>query len=396
MTKFLDLVESFRAADASKEKLFGGTVGFKRVDETQLAEAAQFLDSVVKGRVPSHRLQEAMSTSDFPYLFGAVIDRALYGAYTAMLPNYAGFVKQETVRDFRSVERYVVDGAQGQLDLVAEGAGYPADSVSEAKYTYSVAKYGKRLPFSWETMINDDLDALKDMPQRLALAARRTEAKFVTGLFCTTTGPHGSLYTSGNRNLVTTAYGASANNPPLSIKGLQDAMIVMANQVDADGEPIMVDAVTLVVPPALEITARNIINATMLDLNMAGGFVAGLANSDGYQQRLMVENWMRGRVSLVVDPYIPLVATSSNGATSWFLFGNPSTGRPALVLGKLRGHEAPELFMKSPNATRVGGGTADPMAGDFDTDSLEYKVRHVFGGARIDGKTTVASNGSGS
>jgi hypothetical protein len=34
------------------------------------------------------------------------------------------------------------------------------------------------------------------------------------------------------------------------------------------------------------------------------------------------------------------------------------------------------------------------MDGDFDTDSIEYKVRHVLGGSVIDPKFAVASNGS--
>ncbi len=62
----------------------------------------------------------------------------------------------------------------------------------------------------------------------------------------------------------------------------------------------------------------------------------------------------------------------------------------------LRGHEEPELFIKEPNARRVGGGPVDPMDGNFENDSIDYKVRHVLGVSRIDPKATVASNGSGS
>ena len=97
-----------------------------------------------------------------------------------------------------------------------------------------------------------------------------------------------------------------------------------------------------------------------------------------------------------MNPYIPIVASSSNGNTSWFLFANPNNGRPALEMAFLRGHEEPEIFMKTSNAQRIGGGMTDPMDGDFDTDSLQYKVRHVLGGARLDPKMTVASSGAGS
>jgi hypothetical protein len=105
---------------------------------------------------------------------------------------------------------------------------------------------------------------------------------------------------------------------------------------------------------------------------------------------------MKNRVRLSVDPYIPIVASSSNGSTSWFLFANPNNGRPALEIGFLRGHESPEIFIKAPNAQRVGGGNVNPMDGDFDTDSIQYKVRHVLGGVTQDNKMSVASNGSGS
>ena len=67
----------------------------------------------------------------------------------------------------------------------------------------------------------------------------------------------------------------------------------------------------------------------------------------------------------------------------------------ALELGFLRGHEAPEIFIKESNQRRIGG-AINPLDGDFDSDSVEYKVRHCFGGSRGDGKATVASNGSGS
>jgi hypothetical protein len=40
---------------------------------------------------------------------------------------------------------------------------------------------------------------------------------------------------------------------------------------------------------------------------------------------------------------------------------------------------------------RVGGGGVNPTDGDFDTDTAEYKVRHVLGGTLMDPKAAVAS-----
>jgi hypothetical protein len=50
--------------------------------------------------------------------------------------------------------------------------------------------------------------------------------------------------------------------------------------------------------------------------------------------------------------------------------------------------------MKSPNAVRIGGGGVNPMDGDFDTDSIRYRVRHVLGGTLAEYKSAMASKGT--
>ena len=378
MAEFLELIENI------KEESFG--VGIKSAKKgsnypKRLAEAAKLISDVYSGRKPSSRFMEAMTTDDFPFLFGDVLDRQLLANYLEYPSTFRNYCKIGTVGDFRTVKRFVTSGSEGVLSIVNEQAEYPETAIAEAKYSYAVKKYGRRIPFSWETMINDDLDALKDMPARLGRAARRTEQKFATNLYCGTTGPDGTFYSSGNSNKVT-------SNPVLSTSALQTAMTILAAQTDSDSEPIFIDAIHLVVPPALEITALNIMNALEIRLETSGGGISA--------QKLDAVNWMKNRVKLSVDPYIPIVASSSNGNTSWFLFADPSNGRPALEVGFLRGHTTPEIFIKAPNAQAVGGGGVNPMNGDFDTDSIQYKVRHILGGVTLDPKMSVASNGSGS
>lgn len=384
MSDFLEVIETIRAEEASAQKLFGGEgTGVRSMRhgpkyQQKLAEAAQFVGEIVKGRRPMRQLQEAMTTSDFPYLFGDILDRQVLAAYREFPATFLNYVKRSRVPDFRAVKRYGVYGADNVLDEVPEQHEYKSASISEdTPYSYAVKKHGRKLAFSIESIVNNDLDALTDMPARLGRAARRSEAKFSTGLFVDANGPHASFYTAGNANKVT-------GNPVLSVAGLTTGLEVLSDQVDQNNEPIMIDVVELVVPPSLEMTALNILNALQIELAEKG------ATSN---QKLTVANWMKTKFRLNVDPYIPLVASSANGKTSWFLFANPNDNRPALEMGYLIGHEEPEIFMKSPNATRVGSGGTDDF--DFDTDSREYKVRHIFGGTRMDPKMTVGSNGSG-
>ena len=390
MAEFLETIETIRAEEASIGRLFNERSdgkGVRRLNRhrrndpkymAKLAEAAQFMAEIYKGRRPLHHFQEAMGTEDFPNLFGDVIDRQLLANYREAPYSWNKIVQAKTVRDFRTVNRLTVDGGDAVLAEVPEDTPYPSASLTDGKYQYAVKKYGRKLPFSWEAMINDDLDAFRDIPERFGKAARRSEEKFVTELFWDAAGPHASFFTVGNANIVT-------SNPALSVPALQTAMQVIAAQVDAGSEPIAIEGFTLWVPPALEVTAQNILNSLQLTLKTSGG---GLA-----EQEVIAVNWMKARMTLAIGPYIPIVNTTSP-TTCWALFASPDGQRPAGEVGKLRGHEEPEVFIKAPNAQRVGGGL-DPMAGDFDTDSIEYKVRHVFGGARMDPKMAVASQGDG-
>jgi hypothetical protein len=101
----------------------------------------------------------------------------------------------------------------------------------------------------------------------------------------------------------------------------------------------------------------------------------------------------------VLDKYIRIVASSAAGNikdTMWGItYEQAGQPRPAVEFGVLRGFETPQVFQKLPNTQRVGGGV-DPRLGDFLTMDTDYKAICVFGGTQVDGRSTVASTGSGS
>lgn len=382
-----------------------GLAGFQRHQsgrrQQAVASAAALWADLVTGRAPAYFLAEAlaprtpgvarviasnypgifresMTTSDFPYLTGDVLDRMLLARYREFPAAWRQFAKVATLRDFRTVRRLASDGLEGQWGDVPEQDEIEYGSLSETNYTYAPKKYAKGAKLSFEALMNDDLGAFEDIPNRLGRGGARTVAKFVTGLYIDASGPHASLYTAGNVNIVT-------SNPVLSIAALQTAWKVLRSMLDSDGEPIMVEAAVLVVPPALEVTARNILNAVQVFLTNTGG-------ASG--QEMVGDNWIGSSLTLAVDPYIPIVASSANGSTSWALFAAPSVGRPALEVGFITGFAEPQLYQKLANTVRIGGGV-DQVAGDFATMSQEYKGVLAFGGTRLDPKATVASNGSG-
>ena len=398
--EFLDLIDTFAARDATVQNLYaregttlsnyGANITGRQRDQLdrRLYETVKFLHQVYTGKRGRHQLLEAMTTSDFPLLFGVILDRQTLGSYREWPATWRNVARVVSVPDFRSVQReYDPFGGDARLDEVHELEPYKAAYLDEqSPFTYKVKKYGRRMPFSWEVMVNDVSNRLKDAPIRFGRAAVRSEQYFATGLYVTSAGPSSSVYTSGNKNQVITANGAASNNPPLSIIGLQDAFTVLARQRDPiSGEPILIEAVILEIPPTLQVVANNILNATQL-----------IIGADSAQQRILTNNWMRNNVTLIVNPTLEMI-DSTSGSTAWYLHAASNTGRPLIEVGFLTGYETPQIFMKSPNAIRVGGGgLIDPMQGDFDHDAIDYKIRHVFGGSVVDPRASVASNGTGS
>lgn len=383
--KILEVVENLRAEQASVQKLFGGIgtkLGTYKASPADLLEAQNIITEANRTRRGMRILEEAMTTSDFPLLFADIIDRTLLGYYRETTPTWQSYCHRSTVPDFRNVKRFAVDGAESVLPAIKERGEYKEAPLQDKKDEYAVTKFGRRISLSWETLIDDDLSAFQRTPERLARAARRSEMKFATELFIDKNGPHAKLYKESFKNLL-------EKGPVLSIESLQKAMLLLAEMVDFDGEPINIDAITLVVPPALAITAKNILNATQIWIINEGGTE---------KQKLQAENWMKNNVTLEVESYIPHVATAENGNTCWFLFASPNEGRPAIEMGFLRGYEDPSLYERAPTSRRIGGG-GDALE-SFDEDDYAWRIRHVLGGTRLvetgGQKATVASTGKGS
>lgn len=342
--------------------------------KARLLEAGRLYGRAMAGNARAMLdLREAMSTSDFPDLLGQVFNRELMSTYEQMPQVWSQFARRTVVNDFRPKALIDLLGGRGVLDLVPELTEYPARKPSTSKYELKVGKYGGRVTWSWEMGINDDLDAFRDLPNRLAQGARDTEDFVATGLLATATGPNTAFFKSANGNAPAAV--------PLTADNLTAALTAITTRKDSEGRPIAISGFALVVPPALEIAALNIVNATEIRL------------TNGNQQAI-VGNWLRGKVNVVVNPWLSVIDTSNKSATTWYVVPQPSAARPALVLGFLRGNEAPDLRYKADGGTRPGGGAVAPEDGSFDVDDVQYRIRHVLGGTTIDPIATYASTGS--
>ena len=316
---------------------------------------------VIAPHVREFLLREALTTSDFPLLFGDVLDRQMLAAYKATPPVWKSFCHLSTVPDFRDAYRFKMSGGDEALAAVSEKGEYLASNRSEIRYIINVIKYGRQFDISWESLINDDLDALKDTPLRFANAAMRTEHRIASGLYV----HNDTLATGGRGNL-------TANL--LTIANLETGLEWFGARTDVGGEAIAVKAKFLVVPPSLELTAMKILNSPMQVIS---------DNAAGPAPYPTVNVTAQMGLKLIVDPYIDILDATTTGNSAWYLFADPNDLR-VLECAHLRGHERPEIAMKSSDKVAVGGAPLSALSGDFATDNVFYRVRTIFGGVTLD------------
>lgn len=363
-------------------------------------EAFTFYQDVINGRRPTWQFEEVMTTSDFPVLFGDILSRELLGNYASLPVSWPSYIRRRTLPDAtRQARRLAYDGIDSHMTSAnkkPDATSGREDHLEESGYLVGpLDVYERIVSINWKTILADDLGAFRDIPGRLALAARRTEEWLAAQLLADSAGPHATFFTSGHGNTVVTGAGSASDQPALSVQGLTDAMQVwnrMTNPVT--GEPIVINGATLVIPRELEVLSNFVFNAVQIEMNKNGGDLTGLSNSSGTETRIIMNNWISNGLTRAVNPYLSTV-NSTNGTTAWYIVANPNTNRPAFEMDFLQGEEAPILLRQLPDSVRVGGGSAD-MFGSFETGEIRYKVMHLLATAQLDYHGAIASQGDGS
>lgn len=368
-------------------------------------------------------LRETMSVTDYQALYVDVLDRQYYGYYNAYPIVNKPVVKVHSLRDFRVVSRYLLDGMvspylplgrnrstqttgggpaspapQTALSgpVPQDGSSFP--TTNTAPIQYQPLAYGADTAVNWAAFVNDDLGIFNDLSKRLAIQGNRGISQFITSFFFGSSGLNANLFKAGYKNLITPTYGALATNPPIGSQGLMDALKVLAGMLDSSGNPIMISGkMYLLHGPSQMAAANNAIKAVNMFVTNEGG--SQTASNSFIQQMLQVPNWVANNITPIMDPYMPIVMTGAAGniaQTAWALVCDPNEQeRPGVEVGFLNGYETPQIFRKAPNTMRVGGGI-DPMMGDFYSQDQEMKIIGVMGGTVIDGRSMVGSTGAGS
>ncbi len=293
------------------------------------------------------RVQEAdQTTASFSYLLGTSMNRKLLAEYQSWPAEWQKFCTIIPIKDFKQQQRVRL-GAFGSLPSVAEDTAYPTTSLTDVQATYSATKRGTLVQISRESIINDDLQGIKQFPTKLAIAAAYTLAEFVYGFVLSSNVTN--IYDGNVLFTVGGAHNNRGNGAALTTANVETGVIAMREQTNLAGKRLGMKPSYLIVPPELEFVALTIVRS-------AG--IPGSNNND--------INPMMGYMDVVVSPQIV-------NTVQWILSADPRIV-DTIEIGFVGGQVNPELFIQD-----------NPLYGlNFTQDVISYKVRHEYCGAVVD------------
>lgn len=312
------------------------------------------------------RLTESIATTDWAQVFGDSITRKLVRDYnqSSQYDAWRSIVSEiSSPKDFRTQRRVRV-GGYGVLPAVSQAAPYqPLTSPADEEATYTPSKRGGTEDLTWESVLNDDIAAIRRVPISLARSAKITLYRFVMDLILSnpTIYDGDTLFHANHSNTFTNALSAA------NLLTTENAMLAQAAYGEATNN--------LGLTPRYFLTVR----ARRDDAwKLLTGDTAVIAAETGTTPNIFkgkYKTWGGG----AAEPFH--VANYETSTTKYVLIADPQE-IPTIEVGFLGGQQEPELFVQDDE--RVGS--------RFSADKITYKVRHVYSGVVLDYRPFVQGN----
>jgi hypothetical protein len=313
-----------------------------------LAECARLEGVQVPRTFGNDTIRAAFSTVSLPGILNNVANKKLLKAFQAQPVIATRLCSEGELNDFKESERYRLTDV-GDLEPVAPDGELKHGGLTEEKATNQLGTFGKIFSLTRQMIYNDDLGAFLKVPEGMgARAARKIDQLFFTRLLSNPTlGDTKALFHADHGN-----YKEGADTA-LSLDSLAAAVQLFMDQKDADEQPINVSAKFLLVPTALKMTARELLNSTLL-----------LAVGATDKRRIPTYNPIADEeLELVTSPYLSNANYTGNSAKAWYLFADPQIV-DTFEIGYLKGRRTP---------------TVEQGETDFNTLGIQFRVYFDLG-----------------
>ncbi|MCC7086628.1 MAG: hypothetical protein IT427_16640 [Pirellulales bacterium] len=211
-----------------------------------------------------------------------------------------------------------------EFEELGSAAEIKHGTLADDKMTVQASTYAKMLAITRTDIINDDLGALTDIPRRLGRAAMQKFRR----LYWTKFLAADSFFDASNGNVLTGS-GSSLDSAGTGLTNAIKKFRAQKSSTDDGAKLIGGKPVICLVPPALEIPGRRLLNSA--------GIVSG---TDG-----MVPdgNPFNGLCELVVADWAGTDGGLTGGSdVKWYLFRSPSYA-PAMLVAALNGKVEPTV-----------------------------------------------------
>lgn len=368
----------------------------KMVAADRIVEGIRKGDAQAVGEFKSHlgaRFSETLTTGDdFIFAFAQLTALQVDTEFQEAERTWSEAIGVDTVSSFDAPKVYSIDYdsvsgfARPQTEdgkpshvapIVPEGSPYPSFNFGfEEAQSGSIHKAGGRFNLTFEKIVADAGTIVPQLPGLITeFLLDREEYDAWSGLLTFIDQPANHLQAATNLDGSTVVADAPLNRASLA------AALSQARNVAINGRKVRVSSYNVVVPVGQREVAEFYIN----NYRVTG------AQDGSYSVEFPGYNPLSGIGKVVESEYFT--------GTQWALI--PAVGavrgnKKFYSLGRLVGHEGPEVRVQNVTGNYLGGGAVSPFEGSFDTDSAAMRGRIICGGLGYNSEYAVISDGDGS
>lgn len=262
-------------------------------------------------------IRASLSTFALPTALGDAANKLLMDSYQESPATWRAFASVKSATDFKD-HHGIRFSETGDLTELPPGGEIKHGSVDEAVYGYKIGTYAKMLSVDRRDIINDDLSIFDETARAMGRAAMRSLSDHVYQVLLANAG---SFFSAGNGN-----YDAGASTA-LSSTSLAAGIARMMAQRDDENRDLDIRARTLLVPPEVQQTARELLLSDYIQRS----------NND-----VPTGNALKNSLGLEVEPRLSNAARfSGTSDVAWYLLAGPSDA--PIIVAFLQGREVPTV-----------------------------------------------------
>jgi hypothetical protein len=289
--------------------------------------------------------QLAQSTSDFDNILLDAQNKTMMAGYVEAPRTWNLWAKRATAPDFKNINRINISEVPTPTSR-KEGKGIDYVTISDSKETYALTEYASGVILTRLTLINDDVNALQEIPMRQGQACARLEddvayAILTANAAMSDTGPlfnaAAATTAGGHGNYIYIASGSGAPSVA-TVSALEK--LIMLQKGPKNAAILNLTPQFWIGPVALKTTAEQ--------------FFASRVDPSKSNE---TPNPYNGKITPISNARL-----DANSSTAWYLLANHKDGQTETVEVSFLADE-PEPVLKQET--------------DFDTDDQRFAVRHV-------------------